>query len=882
MIRTLDASLSLPSGAPVLRRKCACESSGQSCNQCRKKEEEKLRRKSDSPATQAVAPPIVHQVLSSSGRALDKVTRDYFEPRFGYDFSGVRIHADAPAAESARAVSALAYTVGNKIAFAAGQYAPRSSEGRRLLAHELAHVVQQSAASPRISSESGIFSDPSGQSRNETAASALQAGAMPGLAGNPSRLQPFRTPVLRRTGGPYDKLSIEQLRKMVLTDPEAAEALRLRYRAMANVELERYTRGNDAIAKSEYAKRTVTPEDAQGQGPFSKREVLDTLKDDIKQQRAAGGIARRAPNAVTPEGHTEGGTIGAARTDIPGLENHVFVGRSPQAGGQVNPKSNFPPATDPKVLPQTHGHAEQDIADQLEKALSGIPKEQLKGRRVWMLIEQEPCSTCAQGVSEPGIAPGVLAKLRERFPEVTFEVKNLDSRALMVLKGGTGSGPKGGSGGPGNPEGEGGEGGTVEGGSVAGGKGSATPAKPPVAGGAGEEESAPGATGLAGVKPGRFTGVGIGIGSAAISLGIGLLSSYLKARVDQKIAEGQINRNQAKAEQIINQQVDTILKMMLTNPEQTLYARVFMSSSVISTRDVNNPSPEPVMNNSSPIIDLTGVGFTFDPLDPALSDTYQGFSGGGTHITTRRLLVSEIPLVTPPIEDLIAFARARKLPLDELRIFVLKRLAGADEKSGPNAFIKTVNRWKHLLDLIDQATAASKQEEAAQEKAKEQRREQGRKDRAAAEEKRRQENFDRAQQQQAAAANAPPEQQLLPPPGQAQQAQQVPAGSDPFGLFGPTTPQPLNGISVENAELAGTGFGRARRRLLARYQQLDSAHFPSDEVAKYQSDVAEYVSSLDKIVAAFKKDGSSAWPGVQEMMRLRDAADNEDRSKLMR
>src|SRR5439155_11614209 len=65
------------------------------------------------------------------------------EPRLGHDFSHVRVHTDAKAAESARAVNALAYTVGQNVVFGARQYEPHASEGRRLLAHELTHVVQQ-------------------------------------------------------------------------------------------------------------------------------------------------------------------------------------------------------------------------------------------------------------------------------------------------------------------------------------------------------------------------------------------------------------------------------------------------------------------------------------------------------------------------------------------------------------------------------------------------------------------------------------------------------------------------------------------------------------------------------------------------------------------
>ena len=70
------------------------------------------------------------------------------EPRFGHDFSRVRVHADAKAAKSAQAVNALAYTVGQDMIFGNGQYAPNTNDGRRLLAHEMTHVVQQSGSNP--------------------------------------------------------------------------------------------------------------------------------------------------------------------------------------------------------------------------------------------------------------------------------------------------------------------------------------------------------------------------------------------------------------------------------------------------------------------------------------------------------------------------------------------------------------------------------------------------------------------------------------------------------------------------------------------------------------------------------------------------------------
>jgi hypothetical protein len=105
------------------------------------------------------APPIVREALESSGEPLPPTPRAFLEARLGHDFSRVRVHADARAAEAARSVGALAYTTGEHVVFGAGRYAPETAAGRRLLAHELTHVVQQEAGGvpsrPRIQREAG-------------------------------------------------------------------------------------------------------------------------------------------------------------------------------------------------------------------------------------------------------------------------------------------------------------------------------------------------------------------------------------------------------------------------------------------------------------------------------------------------------------------------------------------------------------------------------------------------------------------------------------------------------------------------------------------------------------------------------------------------------
>ena len=92
------------------------------------------------------APPIVGDVLQSSGEHLDEQTQSFMESRFNHDFSQVHIHNDTQAAQSAEAVNAEAYTVGQDVVFGDGQYQPHTDSGKRLMAHELTHVAQQSVA----------------------------------------------------------------------------------------------------------------------------------------------------------------------------------------------------------------------------------------------------------------------------------------------------------------------------------------------------------------------------------------------------------------------------------------------------------------------------------------------------------------------------------------------------------------------------------------------------------------------------------------------------------------------------------------------------------------------------------------------------------------
>lgn len=162
-----------------------------------------VRANTVSLAGKETAPGNVHQVLRSPGKPLEPATRAAMEPRFRHDFSRVRVHADHEAAASANCMGALAYTVGRHMIFAEGQYAPTTPAGKRLLAHELAHTVQQRSAAD----VAGIAQLGAGAVNDPVEAEAERA-SLAAVAGAPTHI-PLRqetAPVLRRQPKPGPKV----------------------------------------------------------------------------------------------------------------------------------------------------------------------------------------------------------------------------------------------------------------------------------------------------------------------------------------------------------------------------------------------------------------------------------------------------------------------------------------------------------------------------------------------------------------------------------------------------------------------------------------------------------------------------------------------------
>ncbi|MDJ0836711.1 MAG: DUF4157 domain-containing protein [Acidobacteriota bacterium] len=144
----------VPEDENELQRQPAEEDEDELQRQPEEEEEESLQARAVAGETPAVTDNTASEIrsLRGQGRPMDHTTRAFFEPRFGRDFSNVRIHTGPQAAETAGAVKARAFTLGRDIVFGANQYSPQTQRGKHLLAHELTHVVQQSRASVAASS----------------------------------------------------------------------------------------------------------------------------------------------------------------------------------------------------------------------------------------------------------------------------------------------------------------------------------------------------------------------------------------------------------------------------------------------------------------------------------------------------------------------------------------------------------------------------------------------------------------------------------------------------------------------------------------------------------------------------------------------------------
>jgi hypothetical protein len=295
--QTAPISSFTPARTGLLQRKCACGGTpgptGE-CAECRRKRLD-FQRSTAGPSEISAAPPIVNEVLRSPGQRLDPNTRAFMEPRFGQNFGQVRVHADERAAESARAVDALAYTVGRDIVFDAGRYAPQTQSGQRLLAHELAHVTQQAPVSGAGSNVLRV-GEPDSTHEQQADVAAQRVGA----PDEPARMTTSSPVLQRQRGGAPEVGSVSTVGDLILRVNDAGQ-IEFLYGTPDVPVVGRVGVG--------FRCREGRCEPVAGSDPSKIRNRTYTLDE------ALGVLRGSRPGATAP---TPGGTGGGAQGPLPG------------------------------------------------------------------------------------------------------------------------------------------------------------------------------------------------------------------------------------------------------------------------------------------------------------------------------------------------------------------------------------------------------------------------------------------------------------------------------------------------------------------------------------------------------------------------------------
>lgn len=172
------------------------------------------------------------------------------------------------------------------------------------------------------------------------------------------------------------------------------------------------------------------------------------LLSQLQSLRETLGVTK-----LDESGKTVGGVIGVAKTDIPGLENELFKGASPEVRKQSDQEArknaglNDQPApgsiVSPGKIASARNHAEQDLANQIANAIESkiasqnLTNEDLVGKTVFMHIDQQVCSTCKQGLSNPKVEPGVLKQLSDKYPNLKIVVTAEGTDDKLIIQGGT-------------------------------------------------------------------------------------------------------------------------------------------------------------------------------------------------------------------------------------------------------------------------------------------------------------------------------------------------------------------------------------------------------------------------------------------------------------
>jgi hypothetical protein len=537
----------------------------------------------------------------------------------GPRFDSVRVHDDRAAGRAARALGARAFALGEDVFFAPGQYQPSSPGGRGLIAHELAHVVQARGAEPVIMRQPGDDVDRSSPE--------YLRGYNDGRANNPSAPGPLTDKGLADYDAGYGAGLAESTHAMrslppVTTVPDAEPTF---------------------DAPLSLGARLQIIEDA---GPAIQARLDQIVRIGGPMPDTENGAKVIGAMIIDVEGYdgpTEMRSVNGADTDVLGLGAPVYHASTPteralsQTQGPVTARGGRAASIRGPRRESIFPHINDAEIKLFEDVIPRLPPN-ARGR-IYFTTERVPKGGTVDDLQPYPACSGCI--------RASFETAGIESGVDLVSFApphaplATGAFPK----------------------STGGASGAVDEAEP----------SLP-ATGVSTPRVGGTAQMGIEIGTGLATIGLGLLAAKLKADVDQKIAERQVAAFLAIAKQKINADPDAALKKMMVDPYATVYAWIYLDSAVITTVTVSPAAPEPVLSDSSPLLDLATIDYQTFPYDPSFAAAFPRISAGGLSATTVNTIVIDIPLKTPPLEQLIADAKSRNLPMDDLRLFALGRL----------------------------------------------------------------------------------------------------------------------------------------------------------------------------------------------------------------
>jgi hypothetical protein len=339
-----EAPVTTPA-APALQTRCVeCE------------REDELQRAANGAAPEAV-PPVVHEVLAAPGRPLDVATRAFFEPRFGADFSLVRVHDGTTAVAAAEAVRARAFTVGNDIVFNAGEFATHTDSGRHLLAHELTHVMQQGSGGPLVQRAPDNIGAGSAQPTQEVNATPPPGGFATDFEGvtlseNPAQVRTVLEGWVAQKGLRGADEFLTRLEQFCGTDLEAARRFQKDYEAdpssvsggvpLQSEEFDRREKLRDkvlpvvrqtAATLDENNRRFLA--DFEAKAREAAQKALDVNELEVKKEAVRYGITEKQVTEWVAAYDGMGGTaVPVPATDY-GMESDSAAGKGLQAAAKV-------------------------------------------------------------------------------------------------------------------------------------------------------------------------------------------------------------------------------------------------------------------------------------------------------------------------------------------------------------------------------------------------------------------------------------------------------------------------------------------------------------------------------------------------------------------